>query len=1474
MTDIAIVGLDCRFPQAPDPAALWQLLIDGRDVISEVPSSRWNADDFHDPAGAPGTINTRSGGFIDDADAFDHDFFGITPREAEAMDPQQRLLMQATWRAFEDATLDPRAQSGSRTGVFVGVMANEWANLQMSDYAAITPQHGSGNGYFMTANRLSYQFDLKGPSLAVDTACSSSLVAVHLACAALASGECDQAVAGGVNLVLTPAVGVFYTQAGLSAPDARCKPFSGNADGIVRGEGVAVLVLRRLADAQAAGLPIYAVIKGSAVNSDGRSNGITAPNRWAQQQVIGEAYQRAGVRPEDVDFIEAHGTGTVLGDMIEVKALGQLHAKNRGKACGIGSIKGNLGHTEGAAGVAGLIKVALSLHHGVVAPSRFAEQENPQLRMAQHGLRLLAEPMPLEGPAHGGVSSFGIGGTNAHIVLASAPAIEAAAVTVAPSASGSSVLTLSSDNAEGLRRNALRLADVLESVARDQFAQLCWTSNRVKSSGRSRLAIVTTDRDDAIARLRDGAESSVAAPVSVGWMFTGQGSQFPGMAKALGATSPSFRRALATVDDTMTAHLGRSVRDLLLDENADIDRTELAQPAIFAMEYALAQSLADAGVRPTWLIGHSIGEFAAAAVAGVFGLDDACRLVVARGRLMQRLPEGGAMLAVHATTAEVSDLLADEPEVALAAVNGPRDLVLSGTTTAIARIRAALESRRMTAKALNVSHAFHSPLMAPMLAEFEAIARECTYSAPNLPIYSTVRGRLLSAHDAMDAAYWTEHVRATVRFGDAIEAALGTEPTHVIEVGPRRVLAPLVGRMWPDLAGRCLALSPGPGATGRELADAIAAIYRDGLDPDWDQLYEPEQRIRRRLPVYEFATEHRFWVEPPTLTTPSIPSEETTMDQLIALFREQNAVLASFVAAPTERRLPQAGAAQAVVPQPVAAPAALAPDTVAGIVHAELARVSGFPIDRLRETQTLSDGLGFDSLMLTDLFAGLIRKLPGLTIDPTWFTAATTLGDVVTYVMSRLADAPGGTGGTPAPTAMPATTTTVAPNTGAPGPNTGALAGVGRATSPATGISDPIPNAATHMSAAAPRPTAVAPEYQISAFAEVKAIADRLSGAEALGLSNPYFLINDGVTRDTSVIDGTPVVNFSSYNYLGMSGHPAVVAAVQDAVARYGSSVSASRVLSGEKPVHRELEAELAALLGTEDAIALVGGHSTNVTIIGHIVGPQDLVIHDSLAHDSILQGCKLSGATRRPFPHNDHAALDGLLTEIRHQYRRVLILIEGVYSQDGDIPDLPAIIEIKKKHRALLMIDEAHSIGVLGATGGGIGEYFGVDRCDVELWSGTMSKALAGCGGYVAGSAELIRFLKYTTPGFVYSVGMTPMNAAASLAAMRQLRADREPLERLRHNSQLFLRLARDAGIDTGDSNDTPVIPCIIGDSLKTLKLSNALLRRGINVNPIIYPAVPEDLARLRFFVTACHTEDQIHETVKTLTEELALVA
>ncbi len=1447
---IAIVGMDGRFPQARDLDALWKLLLAGEDGIGEVPEQRWPVADYYDAEGGPGKSNTRNAGFLSDADAFDHEFFAIAPSEAAAMDPQQRLLLQTAWRALEDATLDPRAAAGSNTGVYVGVMASEWSSVHLTDFAHITAQQGAGAGYFMSANRLSYHLDLKGPSVAVDTACSSSLVAVHQACAALRTGACDQALAGGVNLVLTPALNIFYTQAGLSAPDGRCKPFSAHADGIGRGEGVAVLVLRRMADAVDAGLPIYAVIEGGAVNSDGRSNGITAPNRWAQKQVVTNACRDAGVEPAQIDFVEAHGTGTVLGDMIEVKALGDVHGRRSGREapCAIGSIKGNIGHTEGAAGIAGLVKAALSLHHRILPPSRFADEPNPQLRLADNGLRLADEPTALPGGVlRAGVSSFGIGGTNAHMVLASAPARPDAAAE-APSRA---ILTVSSASRAGLGRAAAGLADDLGAGPAGRFGQLAWSSNRVKASGRHRLAICAHDRDGGAAALREAAAdetrlvavSGVARGISAGWLFTGQGSQYPAMSRALHDTCAVYRDALAAVDDAMAPHLGRSIRELLFEADADtMDRTEFAQPAIFALEYAVAAALVTAGVVPAWMLGHSVGEFAAAVIAGVLDLADASALIVSRGRLMQGLPSGGGMLAVRLDEAQAADLISGEPALGLAAVNGPREVVISGDVSALDRVRGALHERAVENTLLNVSHAFHSQLMAPAAAAFAEVAVQFAYRAPELPIYSTVRGRLLAYDEPMDADYWVEQITAPVRFADAAVEALESDPSHLLEIGPRRILAPIISRIAPGSAIPALLPCPGPAATGGELHDVVAALYRDGLNPAWDVLSDPEQRVLRRLSGYAFSTERRFWMQgkrpgpeaeppppPPTDAGPvAVSREDPTMDGLIALFREQNAMLAALASNGGRHGTSPVGDR----PDRPATPVGADPAQIVATVRAQAALVSGFPADTLRDSHSLTGDLGFDSIMVTDLAGRLTQALPGVTFDPGAFTWELTLGDLIAHLTGRA-------GGVAAP------------------------------------ADDAVPPVAAGADGAPPAPPAApaAEESRIEDFPEVREISDRLRGAAALGLENPYFLVNDGVTRDTSVIGGNETINFSSYNYLGLSGHPVVTAAVQDAVARYGSSVSSSRLLSGEKPVHQELEAELAALLGTDDAIVLTAGHATNVSVIGHIVGPGDLLIHDSLAHNSIMEGAKLSGATRRPFPHDDAAALDEILTAARHQYRRVLIVVEGVYSQDGDIADLPALIAVKQRHRALLMIDEAHSLGVLGAAGGGVGEHFGVDRADVELWSGTLSKSLASCGGYVAGSRELIQYLKYTTPGFIFSAGMTPANAAAALAALRQMRAEPEALAALQRNAQLFLELARAAGIDTGDSEGTPIVPCIVSDSLKTLRLSTALLRRGVNVNPILYPAVPEELARLRFFVTSCHSEEQIRYAVQVLAEELELL-
>lgn len=1385
MTDIAVVGLDCRFPRATDPAALWQLLLEGGDGVDEITASeRWDGAALQNS----GILNHRNAGLIAEADAFDNDFFGITPRDAAAMDPQQRLLLHTAWRAIENATLDPRGQAGSHTGVFVGVMAAEWAHLQMRDYTRITAQTGSGNGHFMTANRLSYQLDLKGPSLAVDTACSSSLVAVHLAAQALRHHECDQALAAGVNLTLTPAINAFYTQAGLAAPDGRCKPFSAAADGIGRGEGVAVIVLRRLADAVAENLPVYAVIKGSAVNSDGRSNGVTAPNRWAQQQVVEAACRAAGIVPAQISFLEAHGTGTLLGDMIEVKALAHAHRRGREEPCVIGSIKGNLGHTEGAAGIAGLIKVVLSLHHRMVPPTRFADDENAALRLGDGGLRLLSEPMALPADVvYAGVSSFGIGGTNSHVVLASA-----ASAAPVPATTGGGIVTLSADSPEGLHRNAVRLAEDLENSTAP-LAQLCWSTNKIKATGKVRLALAARDRAATVAALRAGDfDTGAAGGISAGWLFSGQGTQYPGMHRALYEDSATFRDAFDRVESTMLPYLGARIGRLMDDDR--VHRTEFAQPAIFAAQYAQTQALAAVGAEPAWLLGHSIGEYAAAVVAEVFSLEDACRLVVARGRLMQRLPAGGGMLAIHASVNELPFRTMD-----VAAVNGDGEIVLSGALDAIERTAAWCAEAGIRARRLDVSHAFHSELMEPMVAEFAAVATQCRYQLPLIPMFSTLRGGIPDRDEPMDAQYWTAHVRATVRFGAAVTEALQTHPTHLVEFGSRPTLAPMIIRSHPD--------APPVLSVARGVAETAAALYRDGLNPDWDTLYPADARVAHRLGGYEFSTANRYRITEqagPTSRhdTGTDTDKEPTMESLVALFREQAAVLAAYrgIDLPAELTTHLESPSQV---------------DISAVVRAEIARVSGFPAARLHLSSTIVGDLGFDSIMVTDLISGLKRKLPGRQVDLAAFGPDTMIADVVAMA--------GGSVGEPAEEAT--------------------------------------------------QPPAVTPQFRISDFEEVKALAERISLVDTAGVDNPYFVVNDGITTDTSIINGVEVINFASFNYLGLSGHPAVAEAMADAVRRYGSSCSASRMLSGEKPIHRALERELADLLGTQDALALVNGHATNVTVIGHLLGDRDLVIHDSLAHDSIVQGCKLSGATRRPFPHNNAAALDELLTEIRHQYRRVLIVIEGVYSQDGDVADLPAFIEVKKKHQALLMIDEAHSIGVLGAAGGGVGQHFGVDRADVELWCGTMSKALAGCGGYVAGSRELIEYLKYTTPGFIFSGGLPPAIAAAALAAITVMRSESGHLQRLHESSALFLRLAREAGLNTGDSQGTPIIPCIVGSSMTALRLSHALLRHGVNANPILYPAVPEDQARLRFFITSQHTEEQIRYAVRVLAGELALV-
>uniref|UniRef100_A0AAU2ABJ2 Type I polyketide synthase n=1 Tax=Streptomyces sp. NBC_00093 TaxID=2975649 RepID=A0AAU2ABJ2_9ACTN len=981
---IAITGIDCRFPRAEGPVGYWELLMRAGDGVGPVPPERWPvSESFSAPT---------EGGFISDPDVFDHEFFAVSPREAGSLDPQQRLMLHCAWRAIEDAGIAPHRLAGTSTGVFVGVMGSEWAQLTLTDLPGITAQIGSGNGYCMIANRVSYHLDLKGPSLAVDTACSSSLVAVHLAANALLAGECDLAIAGGVNLALTPALGIFYAQAGLAAPDGRCKPFSADADGIGRGEGVGAVVLRRYEDAVADGQPVYAVLRGTAVNQDGRSNGITAPSRWSQEAVVAAACRRARVDPADVTFVEGHGTGTVLGDMIETRALGALHAtRPRSRPLSLGSVKGNLGHTEGAAGIAGLIKVALSLHHRTAPASRFATHENPQLALAEQGLRLLKSPLRLPpGPVLAGLSSFGMGGTNAHAVLEAAspragrttartrtpseapqhPATQLPATphpsTQRPTGLGIGVFTLTAPTEAALRRNLLTQAEAI-GRRRIPFGPLCWSSHQVKSGHAHRCSVVAADSTELAARLRTAAEAPTlpTRPSELphtAWLFTGQGAQYPGMAARLHRDSALFRHHLDAADTALLPHTDGSVRDLLLGADPAVHRTGWAQPALFAVGYALGASLHELGIRPQALLGHSVGEFAAAVLAEALPLEAAAQLVAFRGALMQELPDGGGMLAVQAPAEPLHEYVEPEPLVGFAAFNGPRSTVLSGDLAALDRIADALTQRGFPVSRLEVSHAFHSPLMRPVLEPFHRLAEEVTDGGvPRIPLYSTLRGKLLDS-EPLDAAYWTEHISAPVLFADAAAQLLDEDPTHLVEIGPKPVLTSLAQHLTTDRTSPPRSLHPLPGvnAGARELAGTLTALHDAGLDPDWDAAYAPQDRVLHRLTPYAFSTEHRFWHR---------GAAETRTES------------------PTEPEKPP------VQPSTTAAAAVL--DAIS--------QVGGYPPTALSDASRLYEDLGFDSVAVMELKSRIEERLPAIGDLPVHelLPRLSSVGDLVAYVQER-----------------------------------------------------------------------------------------------------------------------------------------------------------------------------------------------------------------------------------------------------------------------------------------------------------------------------------------------------------------------------------------------------------------------------------------------------------------------------------------
>lgn len=875
---VAVIGVGCRFPGDIDgPERLWDFLTEKKCAITAYPDRGFtNAGTF-----------AESGGFLKDVAGFDNRFFDIPPDEALRMDPQQRLLLEFSWEALEHAGIIPESLRLSRTGVFVGVSSTDYVRLvSASAQQKSTIWDNTGGSSSIIANRISYFLDIQGPSIVIDTACSSSLVAVHLACRSLSTWDCDIALVGGTNVLISPEPWGGFREAGILSQTGCCHAFDKSADGMVRGEGCGVIVLQRLSDARLEGRRILAILTGSAVNQDGKSNGIMAPNPSAQIGVLENACKSARVDPLEIGYVEAHGTGTSLGDRIEAHALGMVFGRKRPGSgpLMIGSIKPNIGHLEGAAGIAGLIKAVLMVERGSLLPSGGFTEPNPAIPFTELGLRVVDElqewPVVAGRPRRAGVSSFGFGGTNAHVIVEEAGSVGADTVSgradVGGSGGGVVAWVISGKTASALAAQAGRLGRYVRARPALDVVDVGYSLVSTRSVFDHRAVVVGQTRDELLAGLAGvvagrpeaGVVCGVGKPAGkTAFVFAGQGSQWLGMGSELYAAYPVFAEALDAVVDELDRHLRYPLRDVIWGHDQDLlNTTEFAQPALFAVEVALYRLLMSWGVRPGLVLGHSVGELAAAHVAGALCLPDAAMLVAARGRLMQALPAGGAMFAVQAREDEVAPMLGHD--VSIAAVNGPASVVISGAHDAVSAIADRLRGQGRRVHRLAVSHAFHSALMEPMIAEFTAVAAELSVGLPTIPVISNVTGQLV-ADDFASADYWARHIRAVVRFGDSVRSAHCAGASRFIEVGPGGGLTSLIEASLADAQIVSVPTLRKDRPEPVSVMTAAAQGFVSGMGLDWASVFSGYRPKRVELPTYAFQHQ-KFWLAPaPSVSDPT-----------------------------------------------------------------------------------------------------------------------------------------------------------------------------------------------------------------------------------------------------------------------------------------------------------------------------------------------------------------------------------------------------------------------------------------------------------------------------------------------------------------------------------------------------------------------------------------------------------------------------
>ncbi|WP_190046331.1 type I polyketide synthase, partial [Streptomyces finlayi] len=1015
---IAVIGWACRLPGAADPDAFWRLLAAGESAVSAMPEGR-----FPSPASDCGLSDEEgseapSGGFIDQVEEFDADFFGISPREATATDPQQRLMLELAWECVEDARISPAALTGTGTGVFVGAMADDFAKLQAHPDAGPPTRHTlGGTQRSLLANRVSRTLGLRGPSMAVDTGQSSSLVAVHLACESLRRGESDLALAAGVHLIIDPRGTDLVEKFGALSPDGRCFTFDARANGYVRGEGGVVVLLKPLARALADGDPVHCVVRGSAMNNDGDTGGGPAvPSPAGQQDVLRRACAQAQVDPDAVRYVEAHGTGTAVGDPVEAQALGAVYGRTRrpGDPLLVGSAKTNVGHLEGAAGIVGLLKAGLCIERGQLPASLNFRTPNPRIPLDALGLDVVTRlsPWPSGGqPSYAGVSSFGMGGTNAHVVLAPAPpdvrapgaGAEPGGATAADADRRALPWVVSGRDAADIGEQARRLRQFVADTPGGSLLDTGFSLATTRARHAQRAVVVASSRDaflaglDALAEGRPSAGTIVGPVVradadatGTGFLFSGQGAQRIGAGRELYRTRPAFAAAL----DEILAHfyglLERPLRDVLWAEPGSrdaalLDRTAFTQPALFAVSVALFRLFEHWGVTPDAVIGHSVGEIAAAHVAGVLSLPDACALVAARGRLMDRLPEGGAMTALRATPEEVEPLLRGTG-VSLAAVNGPRATVVSGEAEAVAAVAAHWASHGRRTKNLTVSHAFHSVRMEPMLDAFRSVAEGLALHAPALPVISNVTGRVAEGIDTPD--YWVRQIREPVRFHDGLLTLRDLGCTTLVELGPDAVLTALARESLAGVEGvACVPALRSGRPEETSAITALAVVHAQGRDVDWQTVLPGGRRVP--LPTYAFRR-RRHWP-----------------DALSTTVRSAGAAAQQGATAQEEPRVEERPRAQEG-PTPTAPSNAGTgvPDRrrLTGLVRDTVGLVLGYEADARVETTRSFKDLGLDSLGAVE-FRNRLAAALDVPLAPTLTFDHPTPAGVVEHLLSLLSNA-------------------------------------------------------------------------------------------------------------------------------------------------------------------------------------------------------------------------------------------------------------------------------------------------------------------------------------------------------------------------------------------------------------------------------------------------------------------------------------